>query len=517
HPDQCAGVNIDDYVAALGAEGVDSARVYPQTISQQPAFQKLIKQRPEYIRVLATPLSDRAVSEIFYIDQNLFLGSEADMEEIAAAFRKLQNHYAPKSWRGWTPESLAKPALVVSPAAPVTAAFVQNAGKIRCGIIGLGVMGRHHAAALKANQFVSLAAVSDTHLEARAAAERLGAKWFASPELLMKSKEVDAIVIATPHWQHTQLAVAGFRAGLHVICEKPLAVTVAEADEILETAAHGKGLFAVVHQTRFEPAYQYAKRLLDSGELGPIYRSSMTESLWRTDAYYRSSPWRGTWKGEGGGVLLNQAPHVLDRYVWLCGLPAAVTAYCETALHNIEVEDMASALLRHSDGANGYLHVSTNESPFVSRTEIACDRGRILIENGRVRVQKLNCSIREATSSDSRPWGELESESREIPGDLVDSFEQLLAAFYDNFAQAANGSNKLISPGEEALGAVELANAMILSSARRCEIELPLDREEYKQFISEKLNKSIPSANGLEQIVKKQDRFECRAECSPEN
>ena len=502
-PDQCGRANIDDYLAALFAEGVPGGRVYPETISQQPAFQKLIKQRPDYVRVLPTPVADRAVLEMFYIDQNVFLGNEADMEEIAAAFRKVQNHYAPKAWRG-SPrrEPSAKPVSVVSLATSGTTALVQKAGKIRCGIIGLGVMGRHHAAALKANQFVSLAAVSDTQAQARAASEKFGAKWFASPELLINSKEIDAIVIATPHWQHTQLAIAGFRAGLHVICEKPLAVTVAEADEILESAARGKGLFAVVHQTRFEPAYQYAKRLLDSGELGPIYRSSMTESLWRTDAYYRSSPWRGTWKGEGGGVLLNQAPHVLDRYVWLCGLPKTVTAHCETALHNIEVEDMASALLRHADGIDGYLHVSTNESPFVSRTEIACDRGRILIENGRVKVQKLNCSIREATSTDLRPWGELESESREIPGDLVNSFEQLLAAFYDNFAQTVDGSSKLISPGEEALGAVELANAMILSSARRCEIHLPLDREEYEQFISEKLNNSIPSTNELEQVAK---------------
>jgi dTDP-4-amino-4,6-dideoxygalactose transaminase/predicted dehydrogenase len=502
-PDQCGGVNIDDYLEALVAEGVPGGRVYPETISQQPAFQKLIKQRPAYVRVLPTPVSDRAVREVFYIDQNVFLGTEADMEEIAAAFRKVQNHYAPKAWSGWAREPREKLASVISPAVVATPVLMQNARKIRFGIIGLGVMGRHHAAALKANQFVSLAAVTDTRPDARSAAEKLGAKWFASPELLMNSREIDAIVIATPHWQHAQLAIAGFRAGLHVVCEKPLAVTVAEADEILENAAHGKGLFAVVHQTRFEPAYQYAKRLLDSGELGPIYRCSMIESLWRTNAYYRSSPWRGTWKGEGGGVLLNQAPHVLDRYVWLCGLPKTVTAHCETALHTIEVEDMASALLRHSDGANGYLHVSTNESPFVSRTEIACDRGRILIENGRVRVQKLNRSIREATSTDSRPWGELESESREIPGDLVNSFEQLLAAFYDNFAQAVNGTNKLVSPGQEALGAVELANAMILSSAQRCEVHLPLDRGEYERFISEKLDDSSPRIDEFEQAVKK--------------
>ncbi|HZD08302.1 MAG TPA: DegT/DnrJ/EryC1/StrS family aminotransferase, partial [Candidatus Limnocylindrales bacterium] len=261
-PTQCGGINIDDYLAALFAEGVPGGRVYPQTISQQPAFQKLISQRPEYVRVLPTPVADRAVLETFYIDQNVFLGSEADMAEIAAAFRKVQSHYAPKAWRGWAPDAEMKPSSVVSPAAPATAGFVQNARKIRCGIIGLGVMGRHHAAALAANQFVSLAGVSDIRPEMRVSAEKLGAKWFASPETLMKSREIDAVIIATPHWQHAELTIAALQAGLHVICEKPLAVTVAEADEILESAAHSKGLFAVVHQTRFEPAYQYAKRLL---------------------------------------------------------------------------------------------------------------------------------------------------------------------------------------------------------------------------------------------------------------
>jgi len=131
--------------------------------------------------------------------------------------------------------------------------------------------------------------------------------------------------------------------------------------------------------------------------------------------------------------------------------------------------------------------VSTNESPFISRAEIACDRGRILIENGRVTVQKLNRSIREATSTDPRPWGELENESREMFGDLVNSFEQLLDAFYDNFAEAVNSTATLVSPGTEGRNAVELANAFALSSHRLAPVALPLDRAAYDKFISGKI------------------------------
>jgi predicted dehydrogenase len=212
----------------------------------------------------------------------------------------------------------------------------------------------------------------------------------------------------------------------------------------------------------------------------------MVESFWRTQAYYRSSPWRGTWKGEGGGVLLNQAPHVLDRYAWLCGMPELVLARCDTALHQIEVEDVASAMLRHANGIHGYVHVSTNEAPFISQTVIACDRGRITIEEGRVRVTKISHSIRDLTASSDRLWADLPSETRELAGDLIGSFDELLGQFYDNFAQAVNDGASLVSPGVEGRNAVELANAFLLSSHRGVPVTLPLDRSEYEQFISRK-------------------------------
>jgi predicted dehydrogenase len=187
-------------------------------------------------------------------------------------------------------------------------------------------------------------------------------------------------------------------------------------------------------------------------------------------------------------VLLNQAPHVLDRYAWLCGMPERVSGRCDTSLHRIEVEDSSSAVFRHANGAHGQLHVSTNECPAVAETVIACDRGRIVIDQGMLRVTRLNRSIREATRTDSRPWGDIAGGTQELAGGLVSSIPKLLEPFYENFALAAEGKASLVCPGEQGRDAVELANAILLSSALGQEVGLPLDRAAYEQFIESKLN-----------------------------
>lgn len=353
-------------------------------------------------------------------------------------------------------------------------------------------MGQEHASVIAGNPGLKLVGVTDAQVGiGRKVASDFACKWFDSATEMIGSGDVDAVVIATPHWQHAELAMASLREGLHVLCEKPLTVTVAQADEVLRVADESPGIFAVVHQKRFEPAYLGAKRLLESGELGSIYRCSMIESAWRSEAYYNSSPWRGTWKGEGGGVLLNQAPHILDRYSWLCGMPETLQARCDTNLHKIEVEDTASAIMRHHNGAHGYIHISTVEAPAISRTVISCDRGRITIENGKVSVSRLRDSIIERTANDNRLMGNLESDTRELqlPAD-----GNMLASFYDDFVAAATGMGALTCPGAEGRNAVELANAMILSSTRGAAVSLPLNREDYSQLMEKMMGQELQPA-----------------------
>jgi predicted dehydrogenase/dTDP-4-amino-4,6-dideoxygalactose transaminase len=490
-PELCAGLDLDDFLKAVRAEGIPVDRLYNgMTQAQQPAFQRLRERHPDYLRVLSTPVSDAAVRDLIYLPHHLFLSDEQGMADIAGAFAKVQAHFAPSA-RPMPRVERSQPAAHAPQATHTPAAPARSEAKeqpIRVGIIGVGMMGRQHAAVISRIPTLKLAAVADARAEAaQSVGGEFGCRAFPTPEALLRSGEIDAVVIATPHWQHAELAVSAFQAGLHVICEKPLSVTVEQADEVLHAARNARGLFLSVYQNRFEPCYLHAKQLLESGELGAPYRCEIVETQWRTEAYYQNSPWRGTWKGEGGGVLLNQAPHVLDRYAWLCGMPSSLLAHCSTRLHRIEVEDTATAMLTHENGLQGHLHVSTAENPPTSRTVICCDRGRIAIENGRLHVTRLKESLQERTATETREWAAMESETREVHLSHLGSLDALLAAYYDNFAAAVAGTAAVLCPGSEGRNSVELANAIILSSARGASVSLPLDRAEYTRFIEKRI------------------------------
>ena len=490
HSEECGGLSVEDLIRALRAEGIPLNRAYEATMAQQPALQRIEEKHPSYLRVLPTPVADTAVKNMLFLPHEIFLGSDDDMREVAAAFVKVQSRYQPGGQsrrREAVTQSADSGAAGVGATRPgaVPVPATAKGTAIRFGVIGLGNMGQEHARVIASNPLLNLIGVTDIQPKlSRAVAANLQCRWFDSAQELIQSAEVDAVVIATPHWQHKGLAIEALKAGLHVLCEKPLTVTVAEADAVLDAARQSRGIFAVVHQKRFEPAYLHTKDLLDSGELGPIYRCSMVESAWRSENYYRSSPWRGTWRGEGGGVLLNQAPHILDRYAWLCGMPETVTARCDTALHDIEVEDTASAILRHANGAHGYIHISTVEAPASSRTVIACDRGRVTIEDGKLQITRLRDSIRERTAHDTQLMGELENDTRTLQ---LPDHGNALTVFYDDVISAVHGNGRLTCRGEEGRDAVELANAMLLSSAEGTAVSLPLDRQKYSEFMEKML------------------------------
>jgi dTDP-4-amino-4,6-dideoxygalactose transaminase/predicted dehydrogenase len=483
-PEECGGLSVEDFLSVLHAEGIPAYRSYDMTVAQQPPIRRLAEKHPEYVRILPTPVADAAIANTLFLPHTVLLGTTGDMAEVAAAFRKVQAHYGRAT--PFVPQAVTVPQPAVHPSAPHVNGNGKAAG-LRFGVIGLGAMGAQHLAAIARRQGATVTAVADVQAErARDEAARRGCRGFASPEELLGSGAVDAVVIATPHWQHAPLTRAALDAGLHVICEKPLAVTTAEADDVLQAAAGAAGTLAVVHQTRFDPAYRHVKNLLVSGELGPLYRCSMVESMWRTQRYYSDSPWRGTWKGEGGGVLLNQAPHLLDRYVWLCGMPESVVARCDTNLHRIEVENTVSAICRHAGGAHGHIHVTTVECPRIAQAVFSCDRGRIILEEGCLRVTRLRDSIRERTLHDAQPMGQIGSETYEVPF-AEPSLPQELDAFYDNFLAAVRGDAALACPAEEARQAVELANAILLAGKTGASVRFPLDRRAYAAFLQERI------------------------------
>src|SRR5688500_7985296 len=211
-------------------------------------------------------------------------------------------------------------------------------------------------------------------------------KTFESAEKMIHSGAIDAILIATPHYQHTTLGIAALQRGVHVLVEKPISVHKADCERLIAANKDNKLVFAAVFQMRTEPRFKKLKSLLTNRELGEVTRVNWIITDWfRTETYYASGGWRATWKGEGGGVLLNQCPHNLDIVTWLVGAPSKVRGFCQLGrFHNIEVEDNVTAYLEWPNGATGVFITSTGEAPGSNRLEIVGERGKLVVENQKI-------------------------------------------------------------------------------------------------------------------------------------
>lgn len=322
---------------------------------------------------------------------------------------------------------------------------------------------------------------------------------------MLKSGEVDAVVIATPHYQHVTIGIAALEAGLHIMVEKPIAAHKADAERLIRAAqARPRQVFAAMFQLRVEPRYQKLRQLLATGELGKVMRVTWINTDWfRTDAYYASSGWRATWKGEGGGVLINQCLHNLDTLQWLLGMPESVRAFCHLGRHrNIEVEDTVTAYLEWADGATGTFVSTTAEAPGTNRLEIAGTRGRLVIENDRMLFDRNEVDAAEFNRTSTSGFAKPETWRVEIPfGNATLPHAQLIQAFVDGIL---DGKPPLVV-GEEGMQSIELANAILYSSLVDQTIRLPLDSAAYER----KLNELI-AASRFEKQVKKSgsDDFE---------
>ncbi len=358
-------------------------------------------------------------------------------------------------------------------------------GKVRFGVIGVGGMGSGHCAQLPNIPETQLAAVCDTSPEALdAITTKYSVPGFARHEELLDSGLVDAVLIATPHYFHSPIAVDAFERGIHVLSEKPLAVTVSAADRMIQAAKASGKKFGVMYQMRGEGQNRAARAVIESGRIGEIYRTSLVMAWYRAQAYYDSGGWRATWSGEGGGVLINQAPHYLDLFTWLAGMPKRITGQTRTRLHDIEVEDEAFATLEYENGAHGYLYASTTEIPNHNMLEIAGDRGKLVLHGSSLKVFDVKSPIRTFTREATEVWASPKAEevAVEIP---PDSSMKGHAQISQNFARAILYGEPLISPGEEGLNAVELINGLILSSKTGRTATVPVDRAEYDMLIEQ--------------------------------
>jgi predicted dehydrogenase len=355
---------------------------------------------------------------------------------------------------------------------------------VRFGIVGVGGMGNGHARNMPHIPEADLSAVCDISPDAlRNASEMYSVPGFDNHIDLLDSGLVDAILVATPHYFHPPIAVDAMERGIHVISEKPMAVTVSGAEAMIDTAQRTGMIFAVMFQQRTLPVSQAAKRLVDEGRLGELYRTLLIDAHFRSQAYYNSAGWRATWKGEGGGVLLNQAPHGMDIFTWLAGMPTRVSAQINTRQHQIEVEDEATALLEYENGAIGYFLESVNEYPTGMRIELAGERGKLILQDDTLRFWEVKPGVRAASDGTDAMWGRPDAEEVTVE---LERRETGHAAIVRNVARAILHGEPLISPGPDAIYSLELANAILLSGHSGKPVTLPVDRAAYDAFIKEK-------------------------------
>ena len=350
---------------------------------------------------------------------------------------------------------------------------------VRFGIVGVGNMGSSHVKSLGEGHIkrAELAAVCDIKPERL---EKVRAEYgdklayFSDYHEMLTSGKIDVVIIATPHYLHPVIAQDAFKAKVNVISEKPAGVYTKAVREMNEAAAKSGVQFGIMFNQRTNPVYKKAREMVQGGELGELKRLVWIITNWyRSQAYYDSGEWRATWAGEGGGVLLNQCPHNLDLWQWIFGMPKRVRADCYVGkYHNIEVEDDVTINAEYENGATATFITTTGECPGTNRLEISGDRGKMVLENGVLRFQKLETPEREAcfTEKAGFPHWPMTEEVYE-PNDNGPAHRGIL----QNFADAIRLGTPLLAPGAEGIRELSISNAAYLSAWTNDWVSLPVD------------------------------------------
>ncbi|MBU3113172.1 Gfo/Idh/MocA family protein [Clostridium lacusfryxellense] len=366
--------------------------------------------------------------------------------------------------------------------------------KIRIGIIGIGNMGSSHAQNLIDNKVPGalLTAICDINPERiKWAKDTIGDNvlLFEDATSMLTSKVIDAVIIATPHYDHSPLAIECFENGLHVLTEKPAGAYTRQVREMNEAASRSDKIFGIMYNQRTNPLYEKLRDLVQNGELGEIRRTNWIITNWyRSQKYYNSSDWRATWSGEGGGVLLNQDPHQLDLWQWICGMPIRVRAFCSFGkYHEIEVEDDVTAYVEYENGATGVFVTTTGEAPGTNRFEITGDNGKIVIEDDKLtfwRNRVMNGKLK--MESDS-PFAKPECWQCNVP---INGENLQHIGIMRNWIDVILNGGKLLAPGEEGINGLTLSNAMLLSSWTDNWVNLPINEDLFYEKLQEKISTS---------------------------
>jgi len=358
--------------------------------------------------------------------------------------------------------------------------------KLRIGIIGVGNMGTAHANCIHNGEIenLTLTCLCDTD---KSRCEALKEKFpkvavFGSYIDLIKSGLCDCVLICTPHYYHPEIAICAFRNGLHVLTEKPAGVSVSDVRKMNEEAKLSGRVFSIMFNQRTNPLYKKAREIIQSGALGIPKRLVWIITNWyRTQAYYDSGAWRATWSGEGGGVLINQAPHNLDLWQWIFGMPKKVRAFCYRGkYHKIEVEDDATIFAEYENGATATFITSTGECPGTNRLEITGDKGKLVLEGGKLHLWTLPEPERKFCFTCKDGFFTPETTYKEI---LPEGMETAHRGIIQNFVNAILYGEPLIASGFEGINELLISNAAYLSAWTNDFVTIPFDEELFDKML----------------------------------
>lgn len=364
--------------------------------------------------------------------------------------------------------------------------------KVRFGIIGIGKMGSLHCLRFTHGLIKNgtLAAVCDISPERKEWAEKnlkaKGVEFFDDYKSLIDSGKVDAVLVATPHYDHPVIATYALSKGLHTLIEKPAGVYTKAIRELNEYAATKPELtFGIMYNQRTNKLYRFAKELVETGRLGEMKRINWIITNWyRPQAYYNQGGWRGTWAGEGGGVLINQCPHQLDLFQWLGGMPSMIRGYAKVGRNrDINVENDVTAYMEYPNGATGVFITSTHDFPGTNRLEIDGDKGKIVIENNKLVFTELEVaeSVFNATNKKFMPSIPSHKTVKRMSklGELMMNVFGQHTGIINNFTNHIIDGEPLIAPGAEGIRGLTISNAIHLSSWTGEAVELPIDEDKF--------------------------------------
>ena len=357
--------------------------------------------------------------------------------------------------------------------------------RVGLAVVGsTGIIGRVHIDAISQLDSCALVGITARRQEPlRVQARELGTIAYPTLDDALADDRVDAVVIATPHPSHAEITTRAAEAGKHVLTEKPMGVTPSEADAMIGACRDAGVKLGVLFNQRFRPEAVMMREIIDGGAIGKVYRTSMTSVMIRSQDYYDRLDWRGTWKDEGGGALLNQGIHAIDLLQWLGGMPRSVFGVVSTLRHRIEVEDFSTALLQYDGGGQGTLHCSTSQAPNHQRLEIWGESGGIVMDDWNVTLHRLEIPVQEFIDEDR-------SEVFMSPGVRSETFEagpesRTHAPAIDDFARAIMEDREPAITGEDGLRSQEIVAAVTLSGHRGKAVGIPVDREEYDGLMGE--------------------------------